>query len=356
MGEITGSLYKNITETDLIKQGAGKVHGLIVNSHTSGTIKLIDGLSSGVAASGVLTSSGAMVAASHAVTVFTSDATAFADGETVTLNTTVYTFKTALTGAAYEVLIGADAATSLDNLKAAVNGTGVLGTTYGFGTLPHPEIVAYTNTDTAQTFIARLPGVTANTYPTTETCGHASFPDTTLGGGTGASDAGVTTAAATVTIGVNTYTIVDELSETYGATSVANQVKKGAAEANMLDNLKSAINRTGTPGVDYSSATIQHPQVYATTNTNTAQTVVSRTVGTSGNSIATTETLANTAWGAATLASGTLTEGKPITGTITFSAVATTGERFIPLYDAQFNTGLLAVVGGTAADVTVFYN
>lgn len=355
--EITGSQFKNITETTLVKQGSGKIRGVVINSHNAGTLALYDSLTAGVAASGVLTSSGAMVAGSHAVTVFTSDGTAFADGETVTLNTTVYTFKTALTGAAYEVLIGADAAASLDNLKLAVNGTeSSLGIKYGFGTLAHPTIVAYTNTDTAQTFMARVPGLTANTYPTTETCGHASFPDTTLGGGTGASDPGVTTAAATVTIGDNTYTIVDELSETYGATSIPNQVKKGAAEANMLDNLKSAINRTGTAGTDYSSATVAHPQVIATTNTNTQQTVVSKEVGTSGNSIATTETMTNTAWGATTLASGTLGTGRLMFNTMTFSAVATTGERFIPCYDASFVNGLLAVVGGTSADLTILYN
>lgn len=356
MGELSGSQFKNITETSLIKQGSGVVRGITINSHNSGTLVLVDGLTNGVAASGTLTSSGAMVAASHAVSVFTSDGTAFADGETVTINSTVYTFKTTLDSAPYQVLIGASAAASLDNLKLAINGTGVLGTNYSFGTLKHPGVVATTNTDTAQTVVARVPGITPNTYATTETCGHASWADTTLGGGTGASDAGVTTAAATVTIGDITYTVVDVLSETYGADSIPFQVLKGAAEANMLDNLKSAINRTGTPGTDYSSATTEHPQVKATTNTNTTQVVVSKTAGTAGNSIATTETMANTAWGAATLASGTLATSRLICNTITFSAVATTGERFIPLYDAAFSTGLLAVIGGTAADITVFYN
>lgn len=41
--------------------------------------------------------------------------------------------------------------------------------------------------------------------------------------------------------------------------------------------------------------------------------------------------------------------------TITFSAVATTGERFIPFFGATFNTGLYITVGGTA-DITVLYN
>ena len=37
-----------------------------------------------------------------------------------------------------------------------------------------------------------------------------------------------------------------------------------------------------------------------------------------------------------------------ISNTITFSAVATTGERFIPFYDAEFTNGLYATFGGTA--------
>lgn len=36
--------------------------------------------------------------------------------------------------------------------------------------------------------------------------------------------------------------------------------------------------------------------------------------------------------------------------TMTFAA----GERFIPLYDAVFNTGLFATIGGTA-DITIIY-
>lgn len=43
-----------------------------------------------------------------------------------------------------------------------------------------------------------------------------------------------------------------------------------------------------------------------------------------------------------------------ICNTITFSAVATTGERFIPLFGAVFNTGLYATIGGTA-DITIVY-
>lgn len=37
--------FKNITASDLVKTGFGKVAGFIVNSHTSGTLKLWDNTS-----------------------------------------------------------------------------------------------------------------------------------------------------------------------------------------------------------------------------------------------------------------------------------------------------------------------
>lgn len=47
--------------------------------------------------------------------------------------------------------------------------------------------------------------------------------------------------------------------------------------------------------------------------------------------------------------------GTVICNTITFSAVATTGERFIPFYGLAFSTGLYATIGGTA-DITLVYH
>ena len=44
----------------------------------------------------------------------------------------------------------------------------------------------------------------------------------------------------------------------------------------------------------------------------------------------------------------------PITGVITFSAVATTGERFIPFWGAFFITALY--VSLSSADITLVYN
>lgn len=354
MNQQNGTQNKNISESSLIKYGAGTVAGIVVNSHTSGTIKVLDGLSNGVVATTDLTSSGAMVPADYATNTLTSDATNVAAADTVTINTTVYTFRAAPT-LAYEVLIGADAATSLANLKKAINGTGNMGVTYGLGTVAHPEVYADALAATTLKVWARVLGTTPNAYPTTETSAHLSWADTTLGGGTGASDPGVTAAGATFTIGDNTYTAVIRLAESVNMDSVPNQILWVTSEAVFLDNVKSAINGAGLAGTDYSVATQPHPQVVATTNSNTVQTFKARNSGTAGNLIATTETIANYAFTGATMASGTGSTARVILNTVTLSAVATTGERFIPLYEAAFSIGLLVILGGTA-DITVMYN
>jgi hypothetical protein len=53
-----------------------------------------------------------------------------------------YTFKTTLTGAANEVKIGTDAATTSANLSAAINAGAGAGTTYGTGTAANPYVSA----------------------------------------------------------------------------------------------------------------------------------------------------------------------------------------------------------------------
>lgn len=71
----------------------------------------------GIASAALLTSSGEGVPATHAVNVLTSDATNVTALDTVTIGSTVYRFMTT-TVLAYDVLIGASAAATLDNLKA----------------------------------------------------------------------------------------------------------------------------------------------------------------------------------------------------------------------------------------------
>lgn len=485
--------YKNVLESGVIKTSAGRLRKLVINSHSSGTVQFYDGNEGGAAATSVLTSAGALVAATHAVTelvssgamvagthavsVLTGDA--IVAGNEVVIDDITYTFVNALTSPAtpYEVLVGAtdtislanlvkavnataggvgtaysqgtvahasvvavtsDATTMtvrgrvpgtslnalattgtalrtvwadttlgggtgasdagvttagaqftlgditytivdelsenygaaavayqikkganeaamLDNIKLAVNATGTAGTNYSTGTLVHPTVVATTNTDTVQTFRGRVPGTSLNTVVTTEAMANTAFADTTLGGGTGNSNPGVTTAGAQFAIDGRTYTVVIELSESLGAAAIADQILWVTSEAVFLDNVKKAINASGIAGTDYSTGTTEHATVFATTNTNTEQTIVAKKVGTGGNAITTTEALANYSWTSTVMAGGTGTDGRKIGGTITFSAVATTGEREIDFGQLSFDTSLYAVVGGTV-DLTVVYD
>lgn len=345
-----GSQFVDITETSLLKQGDGTLLGVTINSHTSGTLKLIDGFTNGVAATTDLTSSGAMVPADYAIGTLTSTGTAVADGATVVVGATggtsiTYTARTT-PSSAYEVAIGstADGSAFLSNLKKAINGTGQQGVTYVAGTLPNPDIIAYTLTSTTLLVGFRTIGTGGNAYTTTETSNQLSWGGATLAGG-------VSAAAATFTLDTLTYTATLTLGDTLGL-AIPNQVRWVTSEAVFLDNVKSAVNYTGTLGTDYSASTIQHPTVKATTNTNTVQTFVARKIGTGGNSIVTTETMGNYAFTGATMASGTLTDGRVMHNTITFGAT----ERYIPIPSRgeSFVTGLLAVVGGTA-DITLNY-
>jgi hypothetical protein len=116
------------------------------------------------------------------------------------------------------------------------------------------------------------------------------WADTTLGGGTGASTAGVD--PETVTIRDQEYSFVDELSEDE-AEAIPNQILFGASSAEALDNLKLAVNGGATEGTEYSTGTEQPDDVLATTNTDTAQTFEAQVLGTAGNAYVVDSDLAN---------------------------------------------------------------
>jgi len=167
--------YKNITASTQLKTLPGRLCGVFISSASgSPTIKITDGVG------------GTPAAAVKATQVLT--ASTIADGETVTIgtagvNSRTYTFKTTLSGAAFEVLIGASDATALDNLKSAINATAGAGTTYGTGTTAHPEVSATTNTDTQQTVEALQAGTAGNAIATTTTCAASTWGAAVLAGG-----------------------------------------------------------------------------------------------------------------------------------------------------------------------------
>lgn len=92
------------------------------------------------------------------------------------------------------------------------------------------------------------------------------------------------------------------------AGSIANpwKVLLGTELAGSITNLGAAIDNSGTPGGQYSSAVTAHPTVETRRVEPTRLIVQAKTAGTGGNSITTTETGATMNWGAATLLDGGL--------------------------------------------------
>lgn len=101
--------------------------------------------------------------------------------------------------------------------------------------------------------------------------------------------------------GVRTYTFKATLT----TPQVANEVLIGAAATNSLDNIKAAINGTGTPGTDYSSPTVRSQHLTAGAKDATTLVIASADTNTNG-SIGTTETMANWAFTGTTMSAGTL--------------------------------------------------
>jgi len=84
-----------------------------------------------------------------------------ANNDTVTINTTVYTFKTTLTGAANEVKIGSANTDTCNNLAAAINLADGAGTTYGSVTT-RIGIVTASVASNVVTFTAAIRGAVGN--------------------------------------------------------------------------------------------------------------------------------------------------------------------------------------------------
>lgn len=118
----------------------------------------------------------------------------FSDGETITfgygapLGNIVYTFKTALTSAnsPYQVLIGAAATNTLDNLKDAINGTAAVttpGVGYGQLTPRNPGLTA--GTKTASTLVITSTDTNIlGSIATSKTTANATFTAATMSAGT----------------------------------------------------------------------------------------------------------------------------------------------------------------------------
>jgi flagellin len=159
--------------------------------------------------------------------------------KTITLGATTYTYVAALSGAANEVLIGANTSATLSNLANAVNGGPGAGVAYGVGTVANASASAVAGASTV-TFTSKVSGTSAagpaetgnSIVSTTTDVGSGFSNGGTFTGGVGT--AGLTTAAsaqaALTTINSAIQTVAG-LRGTLGAS-----VNRLQAAANVINN------------------------------------------------------------------------------------------------------------------------
>lgn len=151
--ELSYEAFKTFFEAALFNE--------IETLNISETVDLV----AGVAASGTYTLSGNV-----------------ADGYTVTIGDTTYTFR-ATPAQPYDVDVAGSASDSIDNLIAAIVGGAGEGTAYATGTPPHTSAVAAAGAGDTMTVTARTTGTAGNAITTTATGANASFGAATLAGG-----------------------------------------------------------------------------------------------------------------------------------------------------------------------------
>lgn len=156
-------------------------------------------------------------AAAVAATGLLSASANLVDGETITIDATVYRIKTTM-DSAYDVQRGATLADTLTNLKAAIDASGTPGTEYFAGTLAHPTVSGSTLTATTLLVVADTAGIAGNSIATTETSTVASWGAATLTGGITDSFTSMTHGFSTVPSGFDFWliNIADDLGFTPG--------------------------------------------------------------------------------------------------------------------------------------------
>jgi hypothetical protein len=105
-----------------------------------------------------------------------------ADTETITIGSTTYTIDDPLVDVANAVTLAASDTLTVDNLVAAINGTGTRGTDYGTLTPINPDVTA-ANVSGTLVVTARHAGVAADSIATTDAMG-GSWAAATLVAGT----------------------------------------------------------------------------------------------------------------------------------------------------------------------------
>lgn len=201
-----------------------------------------------------------------------------ANGDTIQTGNTTYTFRTALSAEptiANEILIAATTTeASMDNLIAAIEGSGVEGTNYSIGTVSQGAVTA--SKATADTMLVTYDsvGFLGNQYDTLEVATSATWGATTLTGGVDA--------------------------------EAANDVLIGGTTEISIDNLVLAINAGAGAGTNYGTGTVANTSVTAVKASAATMTATAKIKGVIGDLIAVAEGLADGSWteGSTFLANG----------------------------------------------------
>ena len=175
--------------------------------------------------------------------------------QTVTVGSKIYLFQTTLTDVDGNVLIGASASDTIDNLIAALN----LGV--GAGSVYATSMSANTDVALAEVGAGDTMGLyTSNEVPTTDTTDNTSWDVATSVPAGILTLTGNPTADQTITIGSKVYLFQTIL------TDVDGNVLIGAAATDTIDNLIAAINLGAGAGSTYATS--------MTANTDVAQAAV----------------------------------------------------------------------------------
>lgn len=106
-----------------------------------------------------------------------------ANNNTVVIGGRTYTFKTAITASADDVLIGASITASMQNLIDAVNGTGTSGVQYSAATTKNPMVSAKAGTVGVVELESRFPGIIGNLITLAVTGANLARSGATMTGG-----------------------------------------------------------------------------------------------------------------------------------------------------------------------------
>lgn len=120
----------------------------------------------------------------------------FTDTQTVVVGGKTYTTQDTLTNVDGNVLIGANAAATLQNLYDAINLTGTAGTQYATAMTANTRVKATAVTATTLVVSALTPGEVGNLIATTETQTNAAWGAATLASGSGNINAFITSVIA----------------------------------------------------------------------------------------------------------------------------------------------------------------